>query len=101
MIQITDSGCAAELASAPPPPGSDDVPQQPFSYPACLNFIMQSILRKEWLCSDGYGQAAASRAQEDLWVAHRGLATAPVHPLYERLNGVLEAEGFDRFVEDL
>jgi len=39
--------------------------------------------------------------QEDLWVAHRELATAPGLPFYERLNTVLDAEGFDRFVEDL
>src|SRR5246127_4242503 len=37
--------------------------------------------------------------QEDLWVAHRELATAPGHPFYERLNAVLEAERFDEFVE--
>jgi len=37
--------------------------------------------------------------QEDLWVAHMELATAPGHPFYERLNAVLDAEGFDRFVE--
>jgi transposase len=37
--------------------------------------------------------------QEDLWVAHRELATAPGHPFYERLNAVLEAERFDAFVE--
>jgi transposase len=29
------------------------------------------------------------------------LATAPGHPFYERLNAVLDAEGFDRFVESL
>ena len=34
-------------------------------------------------------------------MAHRELATAPGHPFYERLNAVLDAEGFDRFVEDL
>jgi transposase len=39
--------------------------------------------------------------QEDLWVAHTKLATAPGHPFYERLNAVLDAEGFDRFVEAL
>src|ERR1700757_3852899 len=37
--------------------------------------------------------------QEDLWVAHRELATAPGHPFYGRLNAVLEAERFDEFVE--
>jgi transposase len=36
-----------------------------------------------------------------LWVAHTQLATAPGHPFYERLNAVLDAEGFDRFVEEL
>jgi transposase len=36
-----------------------------------------------------------------LWVAHTLLATAPGHPFYERLNAVLDAEGFDRFVEEL
>jgi transposase len=37
--------------------------------------------------------------QEELWVAHTELATAPGHPFYERLNEVLEAERFDAFVE--
>jgi transposase len=38
--------------------------------------------------------------QEGLWVAHTDLASAPGHPFYERLNVVLDADGFDRFVED-
>ena len=38
--------------------------------------------------------------QEDLWVAHGQLASAPGHPFYDRLNGLLEAEGFDVFVEE-
>src|SRR5437879_11423158 len=37
--------------------------------------------------------------QEDLWIAHRELASAPGHPFYQRLNELLEAEGFDEFVE--
>ncbi len=37
--------------------------------------------------------------QEDIWVAHAKLATAPGHPFYQRLNELLEAEGFDEFVE--
>jgi len=37
--------------------------------------------------------------QEDLWIAHRELAAAPGHPFYQRLNELLEAEGFDEFVE--
>ena len=35
----------------------------------------------------------------DLWVAHTELAAAPGHSFYERLNAVLDAEGFDRVVE--
>src|SRR5580692_3987665 len=38
--------------------------------------------------------------QEDLWVAHTELASAPGHPFYQRLNELLEAERFDEFVED-
>jgi hypothetical protein len=37
--------------------------------------------------------------QEGIWVAHTELATAPGHPFYQKLNEVLEAEGFDEFVE--
>ena len=37
--------------------------------------------------------------QEDMWIAHTELATAPGHPFYQRLNELLEGEGFDKFVE--
>src|ERR1035441_4433194 len=37
--------------------------------------------------------------QEDLWIAHTELASAPGHPFYQRLNELLEAERFDEFVE--
>ena len=37
--------------------------------------------------------------QEDLWIAHTDLASSPGHPFYQRLNELLEAEGFDEFVE--
>src|SRR5438046_8297834 len=37
--------------------------------------------------------------QEDIWIAHSKLASAPGHPFYQRLNELLEAEGFDQFVE--
>ena len=47
------------------------------------------------------GKRQHRERQEDLWVAHTQLATAPGHPFYERLNVVLDAEGFDRFVEEL
>src|SRR2546427_6577920 len=36
--------------------------------------------------------------QEDIWITHTELASAPGHPFYERLNE-LEAERFDEFVE--
>ena len=31
--------------------------------------------------------------QEDIWIAHTELASAPAHPFYQRLNDLLEAEG--------
>ena len=39
-------------------------------------------------------------AQPPLWVATSDLPVSPGHPFYTRLNAVLDAEGFDRFVED-
>ena len=32
---------------------------------------------------------------EDLWITHTELASATGHPLYQRRNELLEAEGFD------
>lgn len=37
--------------------------------------------------------------QEELWINHAELASAPGHPFYERLNQLLEAEHFDEFAE--
>jgi transposase len=37
--------------------------------------------------------------QDEIWIAHTELASAPGHPFYQRLNELLEAEGFDEFVE--
>ncbi len=37
--------------------------------------------------------------QEELWIMHAELASAPGHPFYERLNQLLEAEQFDQFAE--
>ena len=37
--------------------------------------------------------------QEDIWVAHTEIASAPSHPFYRRLNELLEEEKFDEFVE--
>jgi transposase len=45
------------------------------------------------------GRRQDREKQEGLWVAYTEVASSPGHPFYERLNGVLEAEGFDGFVE--
>src|ERR1035437_8243084 len=37
--------------------------------------------------------------QEDLWIAGTELGSAPGHPLYQKLNELLEAESFDEFVQ--
>ena len=37
--------------------------------------------------------------QEDIWIAHAELPSAPGHPFYQRLNELLEAEKFDEYVE--
>jgi transposase len=39
--------------------------------------------------------------QESMWVAAQALPRSPGHVFYEKLNAVLEAGGFDRFVEEL
>jgi len=45
------------------------------------------------------GRREDREKQEVLWVAYTEVASSPGHPFYERLNGVLESEGFDGFVE--
>src|SRR6202049_1976059 len=37
--------------------------------------------------------------QEQLWVTHTELATAPGHPFYKRLSQLLDGEKFDEFCE--
>ena len=37
--------------------------------------------------------------QEDIWIAHTELPSAPRHPFYQRLNELLEGAKFDEFVE--
>src|SRR5438093_12738739 len=39
--------------------------------------------------------------QETMWVATSDLPASPGHPFYRRLNQILEAHGFDAFVERL
>ena len=36
-----------------------------------------------------------------MWIAASDLPASPGHPFYVRLNAILDAHGFDRFVEDL
>jgi transposase len=45
------------------------------------------------------GTRKGREKQEDLWIAHTELASAPGHPFYQKLNELLEAERFDEFVE--
>jgi len=45
------------------------------------------------------GKRKQREKQEDIWIAHTELASAPGHPFYQRLNELLEAEGLDEFVE--
>jgi transposase len=45
------------------------------------------------------GKRKQREKQEDLRIAHTELATAPGHPFYQKLNELLEDEGFDEFVE--
>jgi hypothetical protein len=45
------------------------------------------------------GRREDQQKQEPLWIAHTELALAPGHPFYEKLSELLDAEGFDFFVE--
>jgi len=47
------------------------------------------------------GRREDRQKQEPLWIAHTELASAPGRPFYEKLNELLDAEGFDPFVEGL
>ena len=45
------------------------------------------------------GQRKRER-QETFWVATSELPQSPGHPFYERLNKILDGQGFDRFVQE-
>src|SRR6187200_2022740 len=45
------------------------------------------------------GTRKQRQRQEQLWVTHTELATAPGHPFYKRLNQLLDGENFDEFCE--
>jgi transposase len=45
------------------------------------------------------GTRRQRQRQEDLWITHAELATAPGHPFYQRLNELLNGDKFDAFAE--
>jgi transposase len=45
------------------------------------------------------GTRKSRQRQEQLWVMHTELATAPGHPFYQQLNALLDQEKFDEFAE--
>ena len=45
------------------------------------------------------GTRKRRQRQEQLWVTHTELATAPGHPFYKRLSRLLDGEKFDEFCE--
>ena len=49
----------------------------------------------------GMGTRQSQAQQEQIWIANVELARSPGHPFYQRLNGLLDEERFDAFVEGL
>ena len=47
------------------------------------------------------GTRQSQAQQEEIWIANVELARSPGHPFYQRLNGLLDEERFDVFVEGL
>lgn len=45
------------------------------------------------------GTRKGRERQEDLWITHQELATAPSHPFYQRLSELLDSGKFDEYVE--
>ena len=45
------------------------------------------------------GTRKQRQTQEEIWIAHTELASAPGHPFYQKLGELLEAGRFDEFVE--
>ena len=45
------------------------------------------------------GTRKSRQRQEQLWVVHTELATAPGHPFYQQVNELLDHENFDEFAE--
>ena len=46
------------------------------------------------------GMGRKKQRQESLWIATQELPRTKGHVFYERVNRMLEGDGFDRFVED-
>src|SRR3954452_2964360 len=46
------------------------------------------------------GTRKSRQRQEQLWVMHTALATAPGHSFYQQVNELLDEEKFDQFAED-
>ncbi len=46
-------------------------------------------------------QRHSAEREQTLWIRTADLPSSPGHPFYERLNGILKEEGFDRYVEGL
>jgi len=46
------------------------------------------------------GRQKKQQAQQQFWIPTRAIPKSPGHPLYERLNQILEKDGFDDFVEE-
>ena len=47
------------------------------------------------------GTRERRQRQESLWIAAAELPVTAAHPFYQRLNQLLDEQGFDRFVEAL
>jgi len=45
------------------------------------------------------GRREQQRRQEEFWIAHTELPRTAAHPFYEQLNRLLEARGFDEWME--
>ena len=45
------------------------------------------------------GTRRRRQRQEQMWIAHQELAKGPAHPLYQRVNTLVEEKKFDEFAE--
>jgi transposase len=59
----------------------------------CLEYLYTKMFQM------AMGTRKRRERQEQLWVMHAELATAPSHPFYQRVNDLLDREKFDEFAE--